>query len=302
MAQESFSVYYEVQGMGAGATHGPAQSNPTTLVELASDGDGVNGNTDPNQDIDWSSSGFTGPFVYIGLSGNGDPIIEDQNSFARFVVSNNNGLEGSNVNPDTSASYSYCFAAGTLIATPDGDRAVETLCIGQDILTASGKTVAVKWLGRQTIRKFLNGARIQPVRIRKGALGDGLPKRPLVVTGDHGLVIDGLVINAAALVNGTTINWVPLAELGDSVTYYHVETENHDVILAEGAPAETFIDYLDRRAFDNYSEYLELYGAEQVIREMPMPRISAARMVPSSLRARLGLSMGDEAQPRKRTG
>lgn len=201
----------------------------------------------------------------------------------------------------------YCFAEGTLIETPTGPRKVETLAIGDPLLTAEGKTVPVKWLGQQTIRKFLNGNRIQPVRIRAGALGDGLPRRDLTVTGEHGIVIDGLVINAAALVNNSTIDWVPLDEIGDSVTYYHVETEEHDVILAEGAPAETFIDYLDRRSFDNYQEYVDRYGAERIIREMDAPRISAARLVPDAIKARLGISQGDsdavqQMQMAKRAG
>ncbi|MEY8842593.1 hypothetical protein AB9K41_26480, partial [Cribrihabitans sp. XS_ASV171] len=69
--------------------------------------------------------------------------------------------------------------------------------------------------------------------------------------------------------------------------YYHVETEDHDVILANGAPAETYVDYIQRRAFDNYAEYLELYDEERTIPEMPLPRISAARLVPGGIRARL---------------
>lgn len=287
MAQETFTHFYEVQGMGAGATLGPAQSIETTLVELASDGDNINSNTDPFQDIDWSSSGFTGPFLYVGLSDGVNPIVEDTNSGVRFVLANDDSLEGDPVNPDFTASYSYCFASGTLIATPDGERAVETLEIGDPVLTAEGKTIAVKWIGRQTLRKFLNSGRIQPVRFARGALGNGLPRRDLTVTGEHGMLIDGLVINAAALVNGTTIDWVPLDEIADVVTYYHVETEAHDAILAEGTAAETFIDYLDRRAFDNYQEYLDLYGAEWIIREMPRPRISAARLVPETIRQRL---------------
>ncbi|AKO96517.1 hypothetical protein MALG_01332 [Marinovum algicola DG 898] len=287
MAQETFAFFYEVQGMAPGATHGPAQSISTTLVELASDTGGIDGSTSPGDEIDWSSSGFTGPFTYIALTQNNEPIVEDFDSGVRFVLSNDGTRESDPVTPN-SAPYTYCFAAGTLIATPSGTRPVENLSIGDAVLTADGKTVAVKWLGRQTLRKFLNGTRIQPVRIQAGALGDGLPHRDLTVTGEHGLVFEGLVINAAALVNGTTINWVPLAELDDSVTYYHVETENHDVILAEGAAAETFIDYLDRCGFDNYQEYLDLYGAERVIHEMPLPRISAGRLVPGAIKALLG--------------
>ena len=98
---------------------------------------------------------------------------------------------------------------------------------------------------------------MQPVRIRAGALGNGLPHSDLTVTADHGMVIDGLIINASALINGTTIDWVPMDELPDRVTYYHVETEDHDVILANGAPAETFVDAVTRSHFDNHQEYLE---------------------------------------------
>jgi len=293
MASQDFAFYYEIQGMAPDVEHGPLQNiGTTTLTELIGDGDGVNGNTDPDRPIDWNA-GFTGPFTYLGLTSNGDPIIEDGDSSTRFVLSNDNSLAGTSFTPDFGTSFSYCFAAGTLIATPEGDREVETLGIGDEILTADGRTVAVKWLGRQTLRKFLNAARIQPVRIRAGALGDGLPRRDLTVTGEHGMMIDGLVINASALVNGTTIDWVPLDEIADEVTYYHVETEAHDAILAEGAAAETFIDYLDRRAFDNYREYLDLYGAERIIREMPVPRISAARLVPEAIRRRLS----DPARP-----
>ena len=149
--------------------------------------------------------------------------------------------------------------------------------------------MAVKWIGRQTVQKLLAGPRMQPVRIRAGALGGGLPHIDLTVTGDHGMVIDGLVINASALINGTTIDWVPMEELPDRVTYYHVETEDHDVILANGAPAETFVDIPGRRAFDNYREYLDLYGAERIIPEMDRPRISAQRVVPDHIKARLGI-------------
>jgi hypothetical protein len=104
------------------------------------------------------------------------------------------------------------------------------------------------------------------------------------------LLVDGLLINAGALVNGGSIDWVPMSELGESFTVYHVETEGHDIILAEGTPAETFIDYVGRQAFDNYAEYVELYGEERIIAEMPHPRISTARLLPPSLKARLGIT------------
>ena len=75
--------------------------------------------------------------------------------------------------------------------------------------------------------------------------------------------------------------------LPERITYYHIETQNHDVILANGAPAETFIDYTGRKAFDNFAEYIDLYGEERAIYEMDRPRVSAARLLPPDIRARL---------------
>ena len=185
--------------------------------------------------------------------------------------------------------FAFCFAAGTMIATGTGERAVEELCIGDPVLTAEGKIVAVRWVGRQTLFPQFTGERTAPVRICAGALGEGLPHSDLTVTADHGMILDGLVINASALVNGSTIDFIPLAELPDRVTYFHVETENHDVILANGAPAETFINYASRAAFDNHADYLDLYGAERIIPEMAHLRISTQRLLPEAIRARLGI-------------
>tara|TARA_A100001391_G_scaffold145193_1_gene102781 strand:+ start:513 stop:761 length:249 start_codon:yes stop_codon:yes gene_type:complete len=75
------------------------------------------------------------------------------------------------------------------------------------------------------------------------------------------------------------------------MTVYRVKTENHEMILANGVPAESFIDYVGRAAFDNHAEYLDLYGCEQLIPEMPAPRISTARLLPEAIRARLGIAM-----------
>ncbi|WP_421904701.1 Hint domain-containing protein [Mameliella sp.] len=178
-----------------------------------------------------------------------------------------------------------CFAEGTGIAAPEGVRAVEALRIGDRILTADGRTVAVKWIGRQTVVKWSGVGHVQPVVIRAGALGENVPFADLTVTADHGMVLDGHVINASALVNGGSIDWVPAADLPATFTVYHVETEAHDVILANGAPAETFIDYAGRRVFDNFDEYEALYGEDRSIPEMTHPRVSSARHLPVSIQA-----------------
>ncbi len=106
------------------------------------------------------------------------------------------------------------------------------------------------------------------------------------------------MINAGALVNHDTIDYVPGAELPDSVTYYHIETDSHEVILANGTEAETYIDYVDRQAFDNYAEYVALYGIETRVVEMPRHRISSRRLLPLALRERLGIQ---DVMPLSRT-
>ncbi len=175
-----------------------------------------------------------------------------------------------------------CFLAGTLIATPDGAVAVEQLSSGDRVTTVDGRAVGVEWLGRQ----FVDPARVHPLKvnpicIRAGAIAAGVPQRDLYVSPDHAIAIDGLLINAGALVNGSSIYQV--AQMPpEGFTYYHVETEAHEILLAEGCPAESFLDYSDTFGFDNSGD-----RTARVIPEMDMPRISTARMVPERIRQNL---------------
>ena len=183
-----------------------------------------------------------------------------------------------------------CFLTGTRIATPGGPVTVERLGPGDLVLSADGRAVPVRFnLRQRLLTRFGPPERLMPVRLRAGALGGGLPVRDLLLTADHALMIEGLLINAGALVNGTTIDRVRLAELGDSFTVYHIETDAHDIILAEGTPTETYIDYAGRQGFDNYADYIALYGEGRMIPEHPAPRVTSARQLPPALRARLGI-------------
>jgi len=176
---------------------------------------------------------------------------------------------------------------------------VETLAIGDPVLTVDGGLASVRWIGMQAVSPiFATPQRDYPVRIQAGALAAGVPHRDLFVSGEHALFINGLLINASALVNGTTITRV--ADMGrDTFRYYHIETDAHDLILAEGAPAETFVDYVDRQRFHNHADYAALYEEERHIEELPIPRISTARLVPAETRDRLAararhIGLGDK--------
>ncbi len=179
-----------------------------------------------------------------------------------------------------------CFMAGTAVATPDGEVAVEHLKAGDFVLTADGSAQKLRWLGRQTIsRLFADPQRVNPIRIQQGALGGGLPRRDLLCSPDHAILLDGILVQAGALVNGNTI--LQETNVPEMFVYYHVELSSHALILAEGIPAETFIDNVQRLAFDNWQEHEALGDAPKPLVEMNLPRAKSARQVPQALATRL---------------
>jgi hypothetical protein len=158
--------------------------------------------------------------------------------------------DGSNFFSDPNA---ICFAAGTRILTARGEVPVETLQAGDLVATVSGRGTPMKpvlFLGR---RRFVlagnpHAATLAPVRIAAGALAENTPHRDLLVSPDHCLLLDGQLVPARLLVNGESITIERrLAE----VTYFHIELEAHDAVLAEGAAAESWLDTGNRAWFEN---------------------------------------------------
>ncbi len=179
-----------------------------------------------------------------------------------------------------------CFMPGTLIATPAGEVAVETLKPGDLVLTSAGEAKPVNWVGRQSVaRRFSDPLRNWPVRVKAGALADNVPSHDLLLSPDHALFIDGAMFQAGALVNGTSI--VRETDVPEGWTYYHIELDDHSLILAEGAPAETFVDNVDRMGFDNWDEFEALYPEGKAVVELPYPRAKAWRQVPKRIREAL---------------
>lgn len=179
-----------------------------------------------------------------------------------------------------------CFYPGTKISTPEGERSVETLAIGDLVLTADGQTRPIRWIGRQTVStRFGDKTRILPIRLRAGSLAPGLPRRDLLLSPDHAIALDGILIHASALLNHTSITREH--NVPERFTYYHIELATHELILAEGQPCETFIDNVERQAFDNWAEHEALYGAAPEMAELSLPRAQSRRQLPTSLRARL---------------
>ncbi len=144
-----------------------------------------------------------------------------------------------------------CFAAGTSIATDRGPRPVETLGAGDTVLTVSGAAREIVWAGHRRGDSARQPAPelVRPVRRGAGAFGPAQPERDLVVSPDHNLFVDGVLIPAKCLVNNRNV-----AELDvPAVTYHHIELATHDVVLANNMPAETYLDTGNRANFSGGS-------------------------------------------------
>jgi hypothetical protein len=142
-----------------------------------------------------------------------------------------------------------CFAAGTRIRVERGEKPVEDLRAGDRVVSAFGGTVPVVWIGSRQVRtaRHRDPASVLPIRVRAGALGEGVPARDVLLSPEHAIYADGLLVPAGLLVNGRSI----VREWRAFVTYFHVELPQHDVILAEGAPCESYLDTGNRMDFDN---------------------------------------------------
>lgn len=142
-----------------------------------------------------------------------------------------------------------CFRTGTLIGTPLGDRLIEELKAGDTVLTQFGGVCSIVAITSHHYSRHGVAAawddKAKPVRIMRSALADNVPSQDLYLTRDHAVYVDGVLIPSINLVNGTTIV-VDDAEDADTLEYFHIELDHHDVIEANGATCETLIDAADR--------------------------------------------------------
>ena len=143
-----------------------------------------------------------------------------------------------------------CFVSGTHIRTTRGDVAVEHLAVGDIVVTVSGVRRPITWLGHRDYRcaGHSRPQDVLPIRIRAHAMGDARPSRDIAVSPGHSICLDVLgeiLIPASALVNGTSV----VQEVVHTVTYWHVELDSHDIILAENLPCESYLDMGNRGLF-----------------------------------------------------
>jgi autotransporter passenger strand-loop-strand repeat protein len=165
--------------------------------------------------------------------------------------------------------FEACFGRGTKLATPTGETAVEDLSVGDTLVTLDGPK-PIKWIGYRSVhlspsdfeslrtagRRSAGGetrqasdlAEQMPIRVLRGAVAENVPHRDLLISPEHALYLDGVMVPVRHLVNGTTISHVTDLQ---SFQYFHIEMERHSVLFAEGVTTESWLDTGNRDAFEN---------------------------------------------------
>jgi hypothetical protein len=176
-----------------------------------------------------------------------------------------------------------CFATGTLVRTTRGEVAVEDLAVGEKVVTASGETRPVRWIGHRRIERPAPEA--WPVRVRAGAFGADAPLRDLRLSPGHAVCVDVIgqvLVPVGELVNGTSV----VAEEVAEITYWHVELESHDVLVAEGLPCESYLDAGNRAFFARAQGRLAAIEPARTLSESCLPFVADGPIV-AAIRERL---------------
>jgi Hint domain len=150
-----------------------------------------------------------------------------------------------------------CYARGPRIRTAAGEVAIEALVVGDHVVTASGRKRPVRWLGHSRIDTtvYPQPHLVHPIVVRAGAFADGIPARDLWLSPGHNVVRGQHLVPISALQNGRTI--VQIAR--PVVEYWHLELDVHDIVLAEGLPAESYLDVGNRGVFTGGEAFFEAH-------------------------------------------
>ena len=151
-------------------------------------------------------------------------------------------------NIDTTTPGVVCFARGTQLATPDGERAVEILKVGDHLITTDYGPLPIVWISSSS-HVWPGGAEQKlPILVTANALGEGKPHRDLVVSPHHKILLSnpeheldtgspGVLVPAKGL---TSLSGIRQMKGKRRITYYHVMLERHAILLSEGLPTESF--------------------------------------------------------------
>lgn len=230
----------EYNGADSVITTFPGDSSPTTLTRVLTNSFGAAGN------------GFGSGVEYALLvddAGNYYLLVSDNFDKTR-LADGEVTLADAEGDGNMPVAFILCFAGGTPISTPSGERAIETLKPGDLVCTADGRHEPIVWIGstRVPASELAADPKKRPVRIGQGALGDGVPRRAVRLSRQHRVLLPGS--SEDGLAEAARESFVPAIKLASlpgigidqscaPVTYFHLLTRQHEVVLAGGMPAET---------------------------------------------------------------
>jgi Hint domain len=247
------------------------QGFSTVLSEIPIDEDGIIFFTEVVQ-----TSQMMGDVTYIGKNALG--IVAQDNLGTIWFFTNDAAFLSTDLITIAEVNY-VCLLEGTLIPTIEGEKPVESLKRGDQVLTSSGDYKSVRWVGVQTIKHSIFTNEALPILIPKDSLGDNVPNRDLLVSSDHAIFLDGFLIAAEALIDG---NIRRVTDFQNSeIKYYGIDLGPATIHPVHNLPVGS-LGAVDRQVFDNYQEWLDL--DEELIDEPLMyPRVKHRFQIPAYL-------------------
>ena len=195
-------------------------------------------------------------------------------------------------------SFITCFSRGTRIAVPGGDRNIEDLVVGDLVMTEDHGAQPIRWIGRRTLthEDLTRSPNLRPIRIKAGALCDGLPERDLIVSPQHRMLVRSRIAGrmfgtSEVLVAAKHLLGLPgidVVQDARQVEYLHLIFDRHEVVHAERALAESL--YLGTQALASLSEDV-LREIRELFPELRMPITSRPTPARPFLQGRQGRSL-----------
>jgi Ca2+-binding RTX toxin-like protein len=185
--------------------------------------------------------------VVVSDDGNGNAVLTFPNGETVTLI----GVAPERIDSyrELTAAGIPCFAAGTQIETINGPKPIEELTVGDLVETADHGFQPIRWIGSRELceLELLENRNLRPIRIRAGALGAGLPERDLLVSPQHRILVQSriamrmfgkfeILVAAKQLV---LLDGVDIVEDAKSVTYFHMLFDQHQIVYADGAMAES---------------------------------------------------------------
>lgn len=178
-----------------------------------------------------------------------------------------------------------CFVAGTKILTIRGQRAIEELVPGDRVMTRDHGLQEVRWIGCRHIdaSEIQDCDTLRLVRIAKGALGNGMPDRDLLISPEQSVLVSGDLAATLLVEDETLIAAKDLVgrkgitvEQVEGVIFYHLMFDEAALLLVEGTWTEGFLPGLKASNGPNTAAMDEIYAIYPELRVLPTP-FKAAR-------------------------